>query len=257
MYALMVAEYNFSRHGCKTVAYTRYLTIRSISMSACRIEESEMKQSEIKIHNVISAMLLCLAILAVVARPVVAAEGAADVVKNTSTRVLERLHAEKAQLEVSPGKIYELIYELVIPHFDFYSMSRFVLGAAWKSATEQQQKDFVEQFKTLLVRTYTNALKQYSENEIVYHPEQTSEGSSLVLVRTEVKGAKGAGSIPIQYRMHSVDGAWKVVDVSVDGVSLVSTYRGSFASEIRSSGLDNLITRLVERNQNTGVTQTP
>ena len=68
---------------------------------------------------------------------------------------------------------------------------------------------------------------------------------------------KGARSIPIQYRMHSVDGAWKVVDVSIDGVSLVSTYRGSFASEIRSSGLDNLITRLVERNQNTGVTQTP
>ncbi len=209
-----------------------------------------------KIHGIISALLLSLFVL-VGSRSVIAAEGAADVVRSTSAQVLERLRAEKAQLEENPGKIYELINELVLPHFDFYSMSRFVLGAAWKNASDQQKQEFVEQFKTLLVRTYANALKQYSENEIVYHPEQTSEGSSLVLVRSEVMGATGAGSIPIQYRMHSVDGAWKVVDVSVDGVSLVSTYRGSFASEIRSTGLDKLIDRLVERNRNVELSQTP
>jgi phospholipid transport system substrate-binding protein len=215
-----------------------------------------IKVSDMKIHGIISALLLSLFVL-VGSRSVIAAEGAADVVRSTSAQVLERLRAEKAQLEENPGKIYELINELVLPHFDFYSMSRFVLGAAWKNASDQQKQEFVEQFKTLLVRTYANALKQYSENEIVYHPEQTSEGSSLVLVRSEVMGATGAGSIPIQYRMHSVDGAWKVVDVSVDGVSLVSTYRGSFASEIRSTGLDKLIDRLVERNRNVELSQTP
>jgi len=209
-----------------------------------------------KIRKWLSTLAIGLAVLIAV-QPLAAAETAGDVVKNTSSRVLERLEIEKAQLDAYPGRIYELINELVIPHFDFFSMSRYVLGTAWRSATEQQQQVFVEQFKTLLVRTYANALKQYSENEIVYHPEQTSEGSPLVVVRTEVKGAKGANSIPIHYRMHSVDGAWKVVDVSVDGVSLVSTYRGSFASEIRKNGLDALISQLTRRNQNVEVAPTP
>lgn len=191
--------------------------------------------------------------LSLVMPGIVPADGhmAGDVVKNTSTRVLERLQAEKSRLDAEPGRLYELINELVLPHFDFYSMSRYVLGSSWKNATPEQQQQFVDQFRTLLVRTYANALKQYSDNEIVYHPEQASEGSPLVVVRTEVKGAKGvnsSNSIPIHYRMHSVNGAWKVIDVSVDGVSLVSTYRGSFASEIRNSGLDTLISRLAERN---------
>lgn len=186
------------------------------------------------------------------------AEGhmAGDVVRNTSSQVIARLQQEKARLDAEPGRIYELINELVIPHFDFYGVSRYVLGAAWKNASPEQQNLFVEQFRTLLVRTYANALRQYSENEIVYHPEQISEGSPLVIVRTEVKGVNGTNSIPIHYRMHTVDGAWKVIDVSVDGVSLVSTYRGSFASEIRKNGLDRLISRLTERNRTGAVPRT-
>ena len=209
-----------------------------------------------KIRVQLTVLVICLTVL-ISGQSAAAADSAGDVLRNTSSQVLERLQIEKAQLDAYPGRIYELINELVIPHFDFFSMSRFVLGGAWKDANDQQKQVFVEQFKTLLVRTYTNALKQYSENEIVYHPEQTSEGSPLVIVRTEVKGAKGSNSIPIHYRMHNVDGAWKVVDVSVDGVSLVSTYRGSFASEIRKSGLDALIARLIERNRNIELNQTP
>jgi phospholipid transport system substrate-binding protein len=175
---------------------------------------------------------------------------AADVVKNTASTVIERIVAERAQLDAHPEQIYSLINELVIPHFDFRNMSRLVLGRAWNEATDQQRSAFLEQFKTLLVRTYANALKEYSNNEIIYHPEVTKPGSRLVQVKTEVVDIINNSKIPIDYRMHNQTGDWLVVDVAVDGVSLVTTYRGSFASEINKSGLDSLIDKLVERNQN-------
>ena len=175
---------------------------------------------------------------------------AADVVKNTASTVIERIVAEKAQLDAHPEQIYGLINELVIPHFDFRNMSRLVLGRAWNEASEDQRNAFLEQFKTLLVRTYANALKEYSNNEIIYHPEETKPGSRLVQVKTEVIDTVNNSTIPIDYRMHNQTGDWLVVDVAVDGVSLVTTYRGSFASEINKSGLDSLISKLIERNQN-------
>jgi len=208
-----------------------------------------------KFRAVESALTTCMVILVSVMPGLAAGETASEVVRNTSSQVIERLVAQKAQLEAEPEQIYDVINELVLPHFDFYNMSRFVLGNAWNQANKEQQQAFVEQFKTLLVRTYANALKQYSDNEIKYFPEQSNPDSRLVLVKTEVKGVNGTKSVPINYRMHSVDGAWKVVDVAVDGVSLVSTYRGSFASEIRNSGMDALIAKLVERNLRITVTR--
>jgi len=184
------------------------------------------------------------------------AQSAGEIIKNTSGKLLERLRAEKDQIKNRPDRIYELVNELVIPHFDFVSISRAVLGLAWKNASEEQQQFFVEQFKMLLVRTYTNALRQYADNEIVYYPEIIGKASDQSVVRTEVRGIPGINSVPINYRMQMDNGVWKVVDVSVDGISLVSTYRNSFASEIRKNGLDALITRLVEhnrRNQISGV----
>lgn len=179
----------------------------------------------------------------------VLAQNASEIVESTSTQVVARLKEQKAQLDADPSQIYEVINELVLPHFDFYNISRYVLGNAWNQANEQQQQAFIKEFQTLLVRTYANALRQYSDNEIKYHPEQAS-GNRLVVVRTEVRGISGSKTVPINYRMHSIDGAWKVVDVTVDGVSLVSTYRGSFATEIRNKGMDALIARLAEKNRN-------
>jgi phospholipid transport system substrate-binding protein len=212
-----------------------------------------MEKEVMKFRAVIPVLVICLGILAS-GWGLAATHTASEVVKNTSSTVIERLKLEKAQLDAHPERIYSIINELVIPHFDFHSMSRFVLGGAWNQATQDQQKRFVEEFKTLLVRTYANALREYSDNEIRYYPEQSSPESSLVVVRTEVQ-VTGAPPVPIQYRMHNGSGQWKVVDVSLDGVSLVSTYRGSFASEIRKSGLDYLITRLVERNERNEVVQ--
>ncbi len=173
---------------------------------------------------------------------------AGEVVKNTSTQVIERLRSEEEELKSNPDRIYSYINQLVIPHFDFYNMSRWVLGNSWRRATEQQQQVFIKQFRTLLVRTYAKALLEYSDEEIRYYPEQVSPKSNTVVVKSEVKDSSSANTVPIHYRMHVIDGAWKVVDVSVDGISLVSTYRGSFASEIRENGLDSLIAKLEDRN---------
>lgn len=198
---------------------------------------------------VIKSLCPALFFLTAVTAQAAAQEDAAEVVKTTSQQVLERLATEKGHLEENPGRIYELINELVLPHFDFTSMSRWVLGReSWKTASEEQRREFIGEFQTLLVRTYAKALLEYSDEEIKYYPAEGNPGSGLVVVKTEVQQPSGGGSIPIHYRMHQQNGQWKVVDVAVDGVSLVSTYRGSFASEIRKNGLDALIAKIGERN---------
>ncbi len=129
-------------------------------------------------------------------------------------------------------------------------MSKWVLGKTnWRSASEEQRSQFVIEFRTLLVRTYAKALLEYSDEEIVYKPVTSNPESNIVTVETEVKQS-GGNMIPINYRMHASGGEWKVVDVAVDGISLVSTYRGSFAAEIRKNGIDSLIAKLSERNAN-------
>lgn len=175
------------------------------------------------------------------------AHPAQEVVKDTADRVLERLRADQEELRQNPDKIYALVHELIIPHFDFKSMSKWVLGRNWRGATEEQREQFAEEFQTLLVRTYAKALLEYSEEDIAYAPVNEKPESNLVTVKTEVKQS-GSQSIPINYSMHITDGEWKVVDVSVNGVSLVSTYRGSFASEVRRGGMETLLSKLAERN---------
>jgi phospholipid transport system substrate-binding protein len=179
------------------------------------------------------------------------------IVRQTTDQVIDRLVAEKVQLKAHPERIYELIHELVIPHFDFPSMAKWVLGKSWREASEQQRSAFVDEFQTLLVRTYAKALLEYSEEVIKFLPSEPNPQSNLIVVKTEVEQPGGTMPIPIHYRMHVSGGEWKVVDVSVDGVSLVSTYRGSFASEIQKGGLDALIAKLAERNQKLTMSDQP
>ncbi|NKB38945.1 MAG: ABC transporter substrate-binding protein [Gammaproteobacteria bacterium] len=174
---------------------------------------------------------------------------AGQVVQDTVGGVLDRLAEEKEQIDAHPERIYELIQELVIPHFDFISMSKWVLGKSnWRAASEEQRDTFVDQFRTLLVRTYAKALLEYSQEKVKVNEVMENPKSNLVTVKTEVKQPGGESGIPINYRMHISGGEWKVVDVAVDGISLVRSYRGSFASEIKANGLDSLLAKLVEKN---------
>ena len=180
---------------------------------------------------------------------------AGEIVKTTADQVIARLKSDREELNVHPELIYDLVDELIIPHFDFTSMSKWVLGQNWRTANDTQQEQFVDQFRTLLVRTYAKALLEYSDNEIKYFPVLSNPDSNLVVVKTEV-AQPTSSAIPINYSMHISGGEWKVVDVAIDGVSLVSTYRGSFASEIRKNGMDALITKLIDKNTRLAVNET-
>lgn len=197
-------------------------------------------------RRVIKSLFLSL-IIAISSPLAIAAQSPDAVVKETSNGVIDRIESERSTLEANPEQVYELVNELVIPHFDFISMSKWVLGKNWKKASESQRTDFVKQFKTLLVRTYARALLEYSGQEVKYFPVEQKPDSNLAVVRTELTSA-GSEPFPVAYRMHQKNEEWKVVDVAVDGVSLVATYRGSFASQIKKEGFDSLIQKLVDKN---------
>ncbi len=193
--------------------------------------------------------LLLLAVLAA-AQPTLAIssiQGPLDLVRETSNQVLTKIRSKKQELNESPEKIYGLVNEIVVPHFDFNRMSRMVLGKHWRKANDTQKNAFIAQFRALLVRTYAIALLNYSDQAIKYLPVHGETGASKVLVKTEVRSS-GAPPIPINYRLHQKDGSWKVYDVIIDNISLVSNYRTGFSSQIRRSGLDRLIEKLKKKN---------
>lgn len=173
---------------------------------------------------------------------------AQQLVIDTSTRVLERLRQDQENLQANPELIYPLVEDLVLPHFDFERMSIWVLGKNWRKADSQQQQQFIDAFRTLLVRTYAKALLEYTDQEIKYLPFHAEEDAKRVTVRTEI-AQPGGVNIPLNYSMFlNEKGKWKVYDISVDGVSLVTNYRTSFASEIRQGGIAKLLDRLAEMN---------
>jgi len=188
-----------------------------------------------------------LLILYLVLNVAYAATSPNDVVKETADGVINHIENNRSILEKNPEKIFEMVNELIIPRFDFISMSKWVLGKHWKQATESQRSEFINQFKELLVRTYARALLEYSGQKIKYYPVERNPKSNLAVVKTELTSSSNA-QLPILYRMHQKNEEWKVVDVSVDGVSLVTTYRGSFATQIKKNGFDSLLSELSKKN---------
>ncbi len=171
-----------------------------------------------------------------------------QLVEDTATKVLAKLKEDKAKIEKDPGHVYGLIDAYVLPHFDFQRMSRWVLGKYWRRASKDQRERFVEEFRTLLVRTYATSLTAYSDQKITYLPFRDAETAKEVTVRSEVE-QPGGFPVPIDYRLHRLNGEWKVFDVKIDDISLVANYRTTFGQEIKSQGLDKLIAKLADRNQ--------
>lgn len=194
--------------------------------------------------KVVVALLLMLGLIS----PALAIQSPQTLVQETSEKMLAKLKAEKDLLKQEPGRIYELVNEIVIPHFDFEYMSQLVLGKYWRRASAEQRHDFTEQFRTLLVRTYAKSLNEYSDQVINFLPFREVSGGGDVTVRTEVD-QPGGFPIPIDYRLHQKGGEWKVFDVIIDDVSLVTNYRSSFSKEIRRGGIDALIAKLTKRNK--------
>ncbi len=170
-----------------------------------------------------------------------------EVIQDTSAQMLSALRQNYAALKQDSSQIYGLVDQIVLPNFDFELMSRWVLGRAWQQATPDQRRRFTDEFRTLLVRTYAKALLEYANEEVRVLPQPGAADGNETTIKTEVR-LKASQPIQINYSMHLGNDAWKVYDVTVDGVSLVTNYRGTFASQIRDSGIDAVIADLQQRN---------
>jgi phospholipid transport system substrate-binding protein len=177
----------------------------------------------------------------------VAADGGASAtVKSASERMLSALKSQKSAIDRNPAMIYPLVDKIVVPHFDFEKITKAAVGKHWSTASPAQRKALTESFQQVLIRTYAKALLNYSGEEIRYLPEKPGPRSTVV-VPTEVR-EPGGKPIPIEYKLYKRSGRWRVYDVKIDNISLVSNYRSSFNSQIRQYGIDGLISRLDEMN---------
>jgi phospholipid transport system substrate-binding protein len=175
------------------------------------------------------------------------------VVEKAATEVMAILEQEGDSIRNDSKEIARLANEHILPLFDFDKMSYFVLGKAWSDATEQQKSDFQKEFKEMLISTYASALSRFStDGQIIYNDVMLSpKNANVAIVPTEIR-QKGSGPIKVAYRMFRTDETWRIYDVLIDNVSLVTNYRASFASEVRADGLDGLIAKLGKHNQPRG-----
>ncbi len=169
-------------------------------------------------------------------------------VKEASDNMLKALKDNEAELETNPQKIYTLVQDILFPHFDFERMAKLALGLSWRDASPEQQAKFVEEFRLLLVRTYATAMLEYTNEEIRFLPFRDDVEKGRVSVPMEVVQPNGP-SVPMALSLYkNKNDEWKVYDVKIEGISLVTNYRSSFNRDIRTSGMDALIESLAKRN---------
>ncbi len=187
-------------------------------------------------------------LLMVFSFPTLAAANVApdELVKQTTEIIMQKIKSERELVQSDPDRLYQLVNEVVLPHFDFEKMSKWVLGKHWRRADQAQRQQFVSEFRQLLVRTYAKALLENVDQPVEYLPLRAKADAVDVTVSTEIP-QDGGFPIPINYKMHLNDNGWKVYDVNIDGISLVTNYRTSFSSEIRKSGIDGLLAKLASR----------
>ena len=176
-----------------------------------------------------------------------AVESPVILLERTSAQVIKILRDDHELLKNEPERIYKIIDDYILPHLDEVTMAKLALGKNWKKATKQQKRAFVDEFKNLLVRTYSKSLIEYKDNEIRYFPVKLAPGTYKTSIRAEIT-QPGGPPIPMAYRMRLKNNAWKVYDIKIDGISLVTSYRGTFTQEIRKSGMEGLLKYLRDKN---------
>lgn len=180
--------------------------------------------------------------------PAMAQEEAPDaMVKRLSTEVMATIKADPAIQAGDVNRVIALVDSKIMPNVNFTRMTASVVGRYWRQATPEQQKQLQDEFKTLLVRTYSGALGEVKDQTLSFRPMRSKPEDTEVVVRSEVRG-KG-DPIQLDYRMEKTPTGWKIYDLNVLGVWLVETYRTQFAQEISSKGIDGLIASLAQRNK--------
>ena len=187
------------------------------------------------------------AVLALVALPALAQEAPDALVKRVSEEALNIIRTDPQVKAGDKSHIRELIEAKIAPHFDMQRMTALAVGRGWRQATPEQKKRLADEFKTLLIRTYSNALDQYRDQQLDYKPLRAEPNATDVTVRTEVV-RPGQQPVSIDYSMEKTPSGWKAYDVIVGGVSLVTNYRDEFAQQIQQGGIDSLIQALAAKN---------
>jgi phospholipid transport system substrate-binding protein len=196
------------------------------------------------------SLFLLLALLAGFNTTVFAADTPPDVLARTTTQeVLTILKEDKDIQGGNLKKVHQLIEAKILPIFDFNRMTQLVIGKNWPRATAKQKQDLVTEFRNLMVRTYSNSLMAFNNQTVDFKPLNMSPGDTDVTVRSDIR-QPGGQPITIDYSMYQTAFGWKVYDVVIDGVSLVTNYRSSFSSTIRQSGIDGLIKTLATQSKN-------
>ena len=178
-----------------------------------------------------------------------AAEAPDVFVKKTADEVFEILKTDKDLKAGNKEKAYKITEEKILPYFDFDRISKLVLGKAWAGATPEEKDSFKKEFRTMLVNTYGAALLKFKDQTLKYKPTRYEPTDEEVLVKTEIL-QPGAPPLAIDYMLEKEGNSWKVFDIIIEGVSLVTNYRGQFGTEIRQNGMASLITKLSEKNAN-------
>jgi phospholipid transport system substrate-binding protein len=205
--------------------------------------------------NMLRSLFLLLALVAGFnASPSLAADTPPDVLARTTTQdVLTILKQDKELQSGNISKVHQLVEAKILPIFDFNRMTQLVIGKYWPRATAQQKQSLVIEFRNLLVRTYSNSLTAFTNQSIEYKPLVIKPGDTDVTVHSEIR-QPGGQPIPIDYSMYKTAFGWKVYDVTIDGVSLVTNYRSSFSSVIRQKGIDGLIKTLADQSNGSAAT---
>ena len=179
-----------------------------------------------------------------------------DMLKAATLEMLRSINNHRDEIKQSPDKLKSLVEEIILPHLDFIGASKIVMGKYWRLAETKQKVAFIKQFRLLLLRFYSSALAEYLSGEkkalpedlIHYFPIKLNEGETSLTVRAELQSESGK-TIPIYYRVHLTSKGWKIFDVSVEGISMITTYKNNFATQFKTQGVDALIASLVEKNK--------
>jgi len=173
--------------------------------------------------------------------------GPEELVKKVTQEVMEAIKSDKQLAAGDRSRAIKLAEEKVLPHVDFEEATRIAVGRSWAKATPEQKKRLTAEFRSMLVRTYSNAIQPYEDQRMKVLPVRMKPGDTEVTVRNQLIRS-GGKPVPIDYAMRKTDAGWKIYDIVVEGVSLVLTYRSEFDAVVKQDGIDGLIKRLAQKN---------
>lgn len=199
--------------------------------------------------KLLNKILFCLlASLSFAAGSFAADEAPDQLIKRLSQEILDIAKADKDIQSGNQKRVFELVEAKVLPHIDFTRMTSLAAGKNWRDTTPEQQKQLINEFRTLLVHTYSGAISQIKDQKVEFKPFRGAPEDTEVEVRSQVIQARGE-PLQLSYRLAKSATGWKIYDINVLGAWLVETYKGSFAAEVTKSGIDGLIKTLVEKNK--------